>query len=322
MSRTRTAFAHPATRADAAAAARPARRLAVRRDCARERASRGRRRSGPALTFIAVLLAAAPAFSVDDSADGERRLLVATTTSVEDSGLLDALLPAFTEQTGIRVQAVAVGTGAALRLGAEGNADALLTHAPEAELALVRSGAVDRRVEIMENYFVLAGPPADPAGVGEAGSVLEALRAIHEKQAPFVSRADDSGTHKREVALWRDAGLDPEARWPGLTRTGAGMGLSLQVAGQKQAYILSDIGTFLAFRQQTGLEALSGREPALRNVYAVMRVSPERFPRVHAAEADAFIAFWTRPDTRARIAGFGEERFGQALFSPLVPPGS
>lgn len=269
------------------------------------------------LAVIALGLAIAGAVPAAE----ERTLLLATTTSVEDSGLLDALLPAFTEESGIRVRAVAVGTGAALRLGAEGNADALLTHAPEAEKKLVESGAVDRRVEIMENHFVLAGPKADPAGARKAGSVVDALRAIHASGAPFVSRSDDSGTHKREVALFRSAGLDPDATWPGLTRTGAGMGLSLEVAGQKQAYILSDIGTYLAFRDRTGLVVLSGQEASLRNVYSVMRVNPERFPRVHAAEADALIAWLTRPDTRARIAQFGKERFGRALFVPLVPDG-
>jgi len=269
-----------------------------------------------ALALLGALLGGTP------TAHGaeERTLLVATTTSVEDSGLLDEMLPVFTQQTGIHVQAVAVGTGAALRLGAEGNADALLTHAPAAEQKLGESGVVDRRVEIMENYFVLAGPPADPAGIRGKGSVIEALRAIRAAGAPFVSRGDDSGTHKKETALFREAGLDPDERWPGLTRTGAGMGLSLQVAGQKQAYVLSDIGTFLAFREKTGLEILSGQEKALRNVYSVMRVSPAKFPRVHAEEADAFIAFWTKADTRARIAAFGKKRFGQSLFTPLSPP--
>jgi len=250
-------------------------------------------------------------------ADDPRTLLLATTTSVQDTGLLDALVPTFTEATGIEVQVVAVGTGAALRMGAEGNADALLTHAPDSEKALLKSGAIDRRVEIMQNDFVLAGPPSDPAGTRDAGSAIAAIKKIATSQAPFVSRADDSGTHKREVALFREAGLDPDGRWPGYTRTGSGMGLSLQVASQKQAYILSDLGTFLAFRKETGLEAMTGRDPALRNVYSVMRVSPTQHPRVHAREADEFIAYLERPDTRARIGQFGIQRFGQRLFDPI-----
>jgi tungstate transport system substrate-binding protein len=251
-----------------------------------------------------------------------RTLLLATTTSVQDTGLLDALIPTFTEATGIEVQVVAVGTGAALRMGAEGNADALLTHAPDSEKALLKSGAIDQRVEIMQNYFVLAGPPTDPAGTREAASAIAAIKKIESSKAPFVSRADDSGTHKREVALFQEAGLDPDERWPGYTRTGSGMGLSLQVASQKQAYILSDIGTFLAFKKETGLEAMTGRDPSLRNVYSVMRVSPTKHPRVHSKEADEFIAYLERADTKARIGQFGVQRFGQRLFDPIAAGGN
>ena len=269
--------------------------------------------------LLAPVLACA---GVARSAEAPERasLLLATTTSVQDSGLLDALLPVFTRESGIRVQAVAVGTGAALRMGAEGNADVLLTHAPEAERALLESGAVERRREIVQNYFVLAGPATDPASVRTARDVLEALRRIRQSGAAFVSRADDSGTHKREVALMRRAGLDPDDRWPGLTRTGSGMGISLQVAGQKAAYILSDIGTFLAFEKRTGLVVLTREEPALRNVYSLLLVSPTRFPRVRASEAAEFESFMLRPDTIERILGFGVERFGRPLFRPLESP--
>jgi len=251
------------------------------------------------------------------TAENKGSLLLATTTSIQDTGLLDALLPRFTRESGIEVRAVAVGTGAALRMGAEGNADVLLTHAPSAEAELVASGAVESRVEIMENYFVLAGPEHDPANVREAKDVQDALRRIQESGAAFVSRADDSGTHKREVALLTSAGLSPKASWPGSIRTGAGMGMSLQVAGQNHAYVLSDAGTFLAFQQHAKLAALSRPEPALRNVYSVLRVSPEKFPRVRAKEARALEAFLIDPATQAEIARFGLERFGRALFFPI-----
>ncbi len=269
--------------------------------------------------ILALLLALTSSLNAAGAARAEesRTLLLATTTSVQDTGLLESLLPTFTEATGIEVQVVAVGTGAALRMGAEGNADALLTHAPDSEKALLQSGAVDRRVEIMQNYFVLAGAASDPVGVRAAGSAIEGIKKIQAAKAPFVSRADDSGTHKREVELFREAGLDPDERWPAYTRTGAGMGLSLQVAGQKQAYILSDIGSFLAFKKETGLEAMTGQDPSLRNVYSVLRVSPAKHPRVHAAEADEFIAYLERPDTQMRIGQFGLQRFGQRLFDPL-----
>ena len=251
-----------------------------------------------------------------------RSVLLATTTSIQDSGLLDVLLPEFTRETGIPVRAVAVGTGAALRMGAEGNADLLLTHAPEAEAALLRDGALARREVIMENYFVLAGPAADPAGAKESAGVIEALGKIHSMRLPLVSRADDSGTHKREVALFREAGLDPDARWPGLTRTGSGMGISLQVAGQRNAYVLSDMATFLAFRKRTGLVAVSRQEPGLRNVYSVLTVNPDRFPRVRAAEARRLAAFFQSEAARAIIREFGVVRFGRPLFQlPAAPAG-
>ena len=245
-------------------------------------------------------------------------MVLATTTSVEDSGLLDALLPAFTAESGVRVQAVAVGSGAALRMGREGNADLLLTHAPSGEQALVDAGQVADRVPFMENHFVIAGPEEDPAGVGRAPSAADALRRVRETGAAWVSRGDDSGTHRKERALWRAAGLDPEEAWDGFTSTGSGMGLSLQVASERRAYLLSDLGTFLAFRTRTGLVALSKPEPDLRNVYSLMRVNPERFPgRIHPGPARQLQAFFLREDVRARIREFGVERYGVPLFRPL-----
>lgn len=252
-------------------------------------------------------------------ARAERKLLLATTTSVQDSGLLDALLPDFEKRTGIDVQVVAVGTGAALRMGADGNADVLLTHAPEPEEKLVASGAAVSRIPFMENHFVLVGPPDDPAQVRTADSPEEAFRRIAKHPARYVSRGDDSGTHKRETALLRGAGLDPAGGWPGFLATGSGMGLTLEVAGEKQAYTLSDIGTFLAFQKRIGLVPLSKPAPSLRNVYSVLRVNPERFPGIHAEDAVLFESWLTGPATRKRIEAYGVERFGQPLFTPLHP---
>lgn len=249
----------------------------------------------------------------------ERALVLATTTSVQDSGLLDALLPGFSEGTGIRVQVVAVGTGAALRMGREGNADALLTHAPTAEQELVRQGALSARLPLWENHFVIAGPADDPALVAGAATAAEGMRRIRESSAPFVSRGDDSGTHRRERALWRAADLDPDGSWEGHASTGSGMGLTLQVAGERRAYVLSDIATFLAFRDRTGLVPLSGADPALRNVYSFLRVSPERFPdRVRSDLAEALETYLTRRDVFERVASFGIDRFGQSLFRPVA----
>lgn len=267
-------------------------------------------RSLSRLLFVAILATASGAVAEDD-------VLLATTTSVRDSGLLQALLPDFEAETGRRVRVVAVGTGAALRMGAEGNADLLLTHAPTAEETLVASGAALGRVPFMENHFVLAGPADDPAGVGEAASPADAYRRIAGSSSPYVSRGDDSGTHKRERVLLRDAGLPETGEWPGFVRTGSGMGLTLQVAGERRAYVLSDFGTFLAFRETTGLIALSKPAPAYRNVYALLRIDPGRFPRVHAEAARSLEAFFLSAPIRERIAGFGRDRFDRALFVPI-----
>ena len=248
-------------------------------------------------------------------------LVLATTTSVHDSGLLDELIPLFRERTGIAVRVVAVGSGAALRMGADGNADVLVTHAPEAEKTLVDQGVLVGRHPFMQNYFVIAGPPEDPAGVREAASAVDAIRRIATAKVAFVSRGDDSGTHRRELALLRAAGTDPEARWEGFVRTGSGMGLSLQVAGERRAYVLSDTGTFRAFRDRIGLAQLSGPEPALRNVYSVMRPNPDRFaPHTLRVEgAKRFSDFLLSPEIQARIAAFGPDPSQGPLFLSRSP---
>ena len=251
---------------------------------------------------------------------GERSLILATTTSVRDSGLLDRLLPDFTARTGIEVRVIAVGTGAALRMGREGNADVLLTHAPASEQALVEDGVATRRTPFMENFFVIAGPAADPAGVGSASSPEEAIGKVASAKAGWVSRSDDSGTHKREKALFRAAGLDPDADWAGLVRTGSGMGLSLQVAGQRRTYILSDVGTFLAFQKRVDLVSLSKPGPSLRNTYSILQLDGDRFERpLHTEEAAELEAYLIDPAVQETIGGFGVEKYGRALFTPLHP---
>jgi len=257
-----------------------------------------------AATLLATtLLAAAPGRAED--------LILATTTSVRDTGLLDALLPRFEAESGVKVKALAVGSGAALRMGADGNADVLVTHAPEGEEELLRAGKVSSREPFMENYFVLAGPPEDPAGARKAATAPQAMRGIAEAPAPYASRGDDSGTHQREQALLREAGLDPAGGWPGFVRTGSGMGQTLLVAGEKRAYVLSDVATFLAFRERSGLVSLSKREPSLRNVYSVLVVKP-----AGRALADFLLA----GSTQREIAEFGRERYGAPLFTPLRLP--
>ncbi len=267
---------------------------------------------------IALALLSLACFSAAAEAEGgDAKLLLATTTSVQDSGLLDALLPSFRERTGIAVQVVAVGSGAALRMGADGNADVIVSHDEKGEQELVASGAALGRTPFMENYFVIAGPREDPAKVAQAADPAAAFRAIAAAKAPYVSRGDDSGTHRREKQLLAAAGLDAAKPWQGFASTGSGMGLTLQVAGERRAYALSDIGTFLAYRERTKLSRLTEDQPALRNEYAVLRVSPKRFPKVHAEAAQRFEAFLVDPDTQRRIGEFGQDRFGAALFNPL-----
>ena len=247
-------------------------------------------------------------------------MILATTTSVRDSGLLDVLLPGFTKQSGIEVRVIAVGTGAALRMGREGNADVLLTHAPSAEQELIDDGVVSRRTPFMQNFFVIAGPPEDPADIAGAASPIDALRRIVTNKSNWVSRSDDSGTHKREKRLFKDAGVAPNASWKGFDRTGSGMGLSLQVAGERRAYILSDIGTFLAYQKRIDLVALSKPADSLLNVYSILQLDSTRFERpIASAAANALERFLMDRAAQTLIARYGEERFGRALFTPLHP---
>ena len=272
--------------------------------------------------WIWIAIASLAYLAVPPAAVAEEKLLLVTTTSVRDSGLLDALLPVFRESTAIRTQVVAIGSGAALRLGAEGNADVLLTHAPAGEAELVASGAAVSRREFMENYFVIGGPPEDPAGVLAASSPADALRRVAAEPAAFISRGDDSGTHRREVALLREAGFDSDARWPGFARSGSGMGQTLQIAGERRAYVLSDIGTFLAFQQRIDLEPLSKPHPSLRNVYSILRIDPDRVGPERSERAKRLEAFLLDQATQRQIGDFGRERFGRALFRPLHPTGA
>lgn len=252
--------------------------------------------------------------------EAKRPLVLATTTSVRDTGLMDELLPLFEQQSGREVQLVAVGSGAALAMGEKGDADVVLTHDPAREAALVEKGAIVDHVPFLENYFLIVGPKEDPAGVASAPDGAAAMKRIAGAKAAYVSRGDDSGTHKREQKLFQAAGLDANPQWEGLLRTGQGMGATLQVAGEKRAYALCDDGTFRAFREKTGLApVLDVRTPDLRNVYAVSRPNAEKLPagRVDVEGGRALAAFFTAPETIARIARFRAEG-GEPLFRPIA----
>ncbi len=240
-------------------------------------------------------------------------LILATTTSTQDSGLLEALVPLFEAATGTRVKVIAVGSGAALAMARRGDADAVLSHAPEAEAPLVAAGDLVEGRRVMHNDFVLVGPPADPAGVRGAGSIEEAMGRIAAR-GTFISRGDTSGTHAKELALWRAAGLDPAA--VRREETGQGMGATLNIADQRRGYTLTDRATYLALRGRLALEVLFEGAAPLLNVYHVYVVNPAKHPRVNAAQARAWAAFLVAPETQRVIGEFGRDRFGQPLFTP------
>ena len=243
-------------------------------------------------------------------------IILATTTSTQDSGLLDVLVPMFQEQTGYVVQTIAVGTGAALKMGEEGNADVLLVHAPAAEVTLMDAGFGKERMLVMHNDFIIVGPAGDPAKIAGLGP-KDAFVAIYNAGVPYVSRGDDSGTHKMELSFWSKAELDPRTEKPAwFIETGQGMGASLTVASEKGAYILTDRATYLATQDNLQLEILLEGNNAFLNVYHVITVNPEKWPAVNYDGALAFAKFITDPATQKVIGEFGVEKFGQPLFYP------
>lgn len=237
-------------------------------------------------------------------------LLLATTTSTRDSGLLDELVPSFTRASGCEVKTLAVGSGEALALGERGDADVLLVHSPKAEQELVDAGRTLSREAVMHNDYVLLGPPDDPAGLRDAPDTPQALARLAGAGAPFVSRGDDSGTHAKELSLWKAAGIDPAGqKW--YSETGQGMGATLTVADQRRAYVLADRGTFLATQNLESVVLAEG-DAGLRNDYHVLVVAGAQ--QVDCAED--FSAFLLTEPTQEAIGAFGVEKFGQPLFFP------
>lgn len=244
-------------------------------------------------------------------------LILSTTTSTQDSGLLDDLIPRFTQQTGYNVKVISVGSGAAIALGSRGEADVVLAHAPANEVQFVASGAgVDRQL-VMYNDFIIVGPPNDPAGIRGTADVLAALRQIAAKGRPFVSRGDNSGTQQLELQLWQAAGVTPTGQgW--YIESGTGMGQTLQIADQKGAYTISDRATFLSYQQRMQLRIVVERDQRLLNIYHVIAVNPARFSAVNSAGAQALIAFLLDPATQQQIGDFGRARYGEPLFTPCA----
>ena len=239
-------------------------------------------------------------------------LRLATTTSTDNSGLLAVLLPQFEKQAGVKVHVIAVGTGKALRMGRDGDVDLVLVHAPAAEKAFVDAGyGVDRR-DVMYNDFVLVGPAADPAGIAKSGDANMALERIAAKNALFVSRGDDSGTHKKERNLWQSAGITPAGDW--YREAGQGMGKVLQIAGELDAYTITDRGTWLAYRDKSPLKVLFEGDPRLFNPYGIIAVNPKRYPDTNYRDAGKLIAWITSETGQQMIGGFTIS--GSRLFTP------
>ncbi len=258
------------------------------------------------LAFTATLLPAGP--------PAQKAVILATTTSTQDSGLLDELIPMFEAQTGYSVKTIAVGSGQAIAMGKRGEADVLLVHSPDAEKGLlVDGGGVNRRL-VMHNDFILVGPANDPAGLAKL-STIQCLQRIAAAKALFMSRGDNSGTHAMELKLWKAAGVAPDGQ-PWYQQSGLGMGQTLAIAAEKKAYTLSDRGTYLALRKKLGLPILHEGDAALMNVYHVIEVNPARFPKVNAAGGRAFADFMVSKAVQNRIKDFGIATYGSPLFFP------
>jgi tungstate transport system substrate-binding protein len=243
-------------------------------------------------------------------------VILSTTTSTQDSGLLDVLVPMFEKKSGLSVKTISVGTGQALALAARGEADVTLAHAPAQEKKYVADGKMQNRRLVMYNDFVIIGPAEDPAGIKGQPKAIEALRRIADKGAPFVSRGDKSGTHALELALWKQAGIEPKGSW--YVESGQGMGQTLLVANEKKAYAVTDRGTYLAFQKRVSLPILMEKDRALLNIYSVMEVNPANGPRVNAAGGKAFADFMVSPEVQALVKTFGVEKYGQPLFVPIA----
>ena len=264
-----------------------------------------------------LLLLAAPAAAVAQEGTPEAGgTLLATTTSTADTGLLDALAPLFREKTGYTVKPIAVGSGAALELGEKGEADVLLVHSPAAEAEFMAGGYGTERRTVMYNDFIIVGPEGDPAGIRGATTATEAMTKIASSGSPFISRGDDSGTHALEKRLWNAASITPEGDW--YTESGSGMADTLNIASERDAYTISDRGTYLSLRDRLSLKPLVEGDPALLNVYHVILVNPKNGRDVDTTAGKAFLDFLLDPETQAFIGQFGVDTFGEPLFTPCA----
>jgi tungstate transport system substrate-binding protein len=267
--------------------------------------------------WIASLVAAVLSglFAVTPVNAQQKNIILATTTSTQDSGLLDVLIPMFEKKTGYFVKTIAVGSGQAMAMGQKGEADVLLVHSPAAEEKFMAGGfGVNRRL-VMHNDFVVVGPAADPAVIKSAKTTVDAFRKIADAGVLFISRGDNSGTDAKEKQIWKATGINQMGqKW--YQQTGLGMGQTLNVASEKRAYTLTDRGTYLALKKNLQLDILKEGDAVLLNIYHVIEVNPAKFPKVNAAGGKAFADFMVSPETQAVIKTFGVDKFGSPLFFP------
>ncbi len=263
------------------------------------------------LTFIAIMTILS--FSTSYA---QERLRLATTTSVENSGLLYALIPPFEKMFNIKVDVIPVGTGKAMQLGKSGDVDVILVHDPVSEEKFIAQGWGINRREVMYNDFIIIGPKTDPVHIRGIKSTSEALARIAKMKYPFISRGDESGTHKKEVSLWKDVGIQPGGSW--YYEAGQGMGAVIKMAHEKMAYTLADRGTYLVFRDKVDLVVLLDGDSRLYNPYSVIAVNPAKFPHVNYIKAMAFIGWLTSREGQGIIKDFARDRFKQPLFIPMA----
>jgi tungstate transport system substrate-binding protein len=263
-----------------------------------------------ALCLVAVFASTSPTAAAE-----QKNLILATTTSTQDTGLLDVLNPIFEKKTGFFVKTIAVGSGQAMAMGAKGEADVLLVHSPAAEKKFMAEGNGVNRKLVMHNDFIIVGPPSDPAGIKGMKSAAEAFKQIAVKGAVFMSRGDNSGTNAKEKDIWKASGINPEGqKW--YQQTGLGMGQTLSVAAEKKTYTLADRGTYLSLKKNLGLDILVEGDKVLLNIYHVIEVNPAKWPKVNVEGAKAFADFMVSKEVQDIITKFGVDKYGSPLFFP------
>ncbi|MFZ4439558.1 MAG: substrate-binding domain-containing protein [Syntrophales bacterium] len=267
------------------------------------------------LALVAAVFLIGIALPACAAGPAQKNLILATTTSTQDSGLLDVLIPMFEKKTGYFVKTIAVGSGQAMAMGQKGEADVLLVHSPDAEKKFMAEGYGVNRLIVMHNDYIIIGPPADPAAIKGVSSTVEAFKKIAAAGSLFMSRGDNSGTHAKEQGIWKAAGIKPEGqKW--YQQTGLGMGQTLNVAAEKKGYTLADRGTWLSLQKNLGLPILKEGDSILLNVYHVIGVNPAKWPKVNTDGAKAFSDFMLSGETQGIVKTFGVEKYGGALFFP------